>query len=79
MGNISSKDLLSFLLTSLEECASKLSKDDLSSARRYFENQAIMNHILVIDASQPIATPPPPPPPTSSRHSKPCLQGSVKP
>ena len=79
MGNIIFKDSSSFLLTSFQECASKLRKDDLFFTRRYFENQAIINNIPVIDASQHIVTSPAPPQPASSTHSKPCLQESVKP
>ena len=82
IGNLVFKDSLSFLLTSLESAASKLNKDDLMFTKRYFENQAIINTIPVIDASQPIVTPQPPPPPpssstaTSSAHSNPSVQES---
>ena len=83
IGNLIFKDSLSFLLTSLEECASKLNKDDLVFTRRYFENQTIINSIPVIDASEPRVTPPsaaaaapPPPPPTTTTHINSCLPES---
>ena len=78
IGNLIFKDSLSFLLTSLEECASKLNKDDLVFTRRYFENQAILNSIPVIDASESIVTPPSTPPPTTTTaHIKSCLPEST--
>ena len=81
IGDLNFKDSLSFLLTSLEECASKLNKDDFVFTRRYFGNQAIINSIPVIDASEPIVTPPPAPPPplptTTAAHINSCLPEST--
>ena len=53
VGNLIFKDSLSFLLASLESCASKLKEEDLLHTRRYFREQALTNKIPVIDASIP--------------------------
>ena len=53
VGNLIFKDSLSFLLASLESCASKLKEEDLVHTRRYFREQALTNKTPVIDASVP--------------------------